>query len=158
MPRKKIPVMRAEPRQRVMQGGMAALGLVLCGCSGATQDTPTVNWRDLQVHVESRSYGPIPGMRELLVFVNRNGVLPAWDCRVDLRTSDADPWKQAIEDGHVGVYRRAAKVDESEHSVLQVRISAEGNETVLHFPLMLKYQSAPSAGTRDNRVSATLAK
>lgn len=94
-----------------------------------------MNWRDLQVHVESRSYGPIPGMKELLVFVNRNGVLPAWDCRVDLRTSDADPWKQAIEDGRVGVYRRAAKVDEGEHSVLQVRISAEGSETVLHIPL-----------------------
>jgi hypothetical protein len=63
------------------------------------------------VHVESRSYGPIPDAKELLVFVNRNRVLPAWDCRVDLRTSDQDPWKQAIEDGHVGVYRRAAKVD-----------------------------------------------
>ncbi|MGC1387455.1 MAG: hypothetical protein WA807_05545 [Steroidobacteraceae bacterium] len=112
-----------------------ALGLALCGCSGPAQDTPTVNWRDLQVHVESRSYGPIPGMKELLVFVNRHGALPAWDCRVELRTSDADPWKQAIEDGYVGVYRRAAKVDAGEHSVLQVRISAEGSETVLHIPL-----------------------
>jgi len=112
-----------------------SLGLALSGCSGPTQHTPTVNWRDLQVHVESRSYGPIPGMKELLVFVNRNGALPAWDCRVELRTSDADPWKQAIEDGRVGVYRRAAKVDEGEHSVLQVRISAEGSETVLHIPL-----------------------
>jgi hypothetical protein len=147
MPRNKIPAMRAElPRERLGQDqrlglaalGMAALGLALCGCSGTTQDTPTEQWRDLQVHVESRSYGPIPGMRELLVFVNRKGVLPAWDCRIDLRTSDADPWKQAIEDGHVGVYRRAAKVDEGEHSVLQVRISTEGNETVLRFPLILK--------------------
>ena len=112
-----------------------SLGLALCGCSGPTQDTPTVNWRDLQVHVESRSYGPIPGMKELLVFVNRNGALPAWDCRVELRTSDTDPWKQAIEDGRVGVYRRAAKVDGGEHSVLQVRISAEGSETVLRVPL-----------------------
>ncbi|MGO9039201.1 MAG: hypothetical protein ACLPX1_02205 [Steroidobacteraceae bacterium] len=118
-----------------------ALGLALCGCSGPVQDTATVNWRDLQVHVESRSYGPIPGMKELLVFVNRNGSLPAWDCRVELRTSDADPWKQAIEDGYVGVYRRAAKVDEGEHSVLQVRLSAEGSETVLHIPLMRNTQT-----------------
>jgi hypothetical protein len=115
--------------------GMISLGLTLCGCSGATQDAPTQQWRDLQVHVETRSYGPIPGMKELLVIINRNGVLPAWDCRVDLRTSDADPWKQAIEDGHVGVYRRALVVDQGEHSVLQVRISAEGNETVLHIPI-----------------------
>jgi hypothetical protein len=149
MPRRKKPAMRAEtPRDRLLRErclglatlgwtalGMASLGLALCGCSGATQDTPTERWRDLQIHVESRSYGPIPGMKELLVFVNRNGALPAWDCRVDLRTSDADPWKQAIEDGHVGVYRRALVVDAGEHSVLQVRISAEGNETVLHIPL-----------------------
>jgi hypothetical protein len=115
--------------------GWALLGLALCGCSGSTQDSPTVQWRDLQVHVETRSYGPIPGMKELLVFVNRNGTLPAWDCRVDLRTSDADAWKQAIEDGHVGVYRRALVVDQGEHSVLQVRIGVEGTETVLRIPL-----------------------
>ena len=115
--------------------GCALLGLALCGCSGSTQDSPTAQWRDLQVHVETRSYGPIPGMKELLVFVNRNGTLPAWDCRVDLRTSDADAWKQAIEDGHVGVYRRALVVDQGEHSVLQVRIQVEGNETVLRVPL-----------------------
>jgi hypothetical protein len=125
-------------RPRLMRGWRAALPALvpsLFGCSGGTQDSPTETWRDLQVHVESRSYGPIPGMKELLVFVNRNRVLPAWDCRVDLRTSDADPWRQAIEDGHVGVYRRAAKVDAREHSVLQVWIRAEGNETVLRIPL-----------------------
>jgi hypothetical protein len=125
-------------RDRLLRDRRAALPvmvLALCGCSGDTQDSPTENWRDLQVHVESRSYSPIPGMRELLVFVNRDRVLPAWDCRVDLRTSDADPWKQAIEDGHVGVYRRAAKVDEREHSVLQIWIRAEGSETVLRIPL-----------------------
>jgi hypothetical protein len=141
---------------RDRRAALPALVLALCGCSGGTQDSPTENWRDLQVHVESRSYAPIPGMKELLVFVNRNRVLPAWDCRVDLRTSDADPWKQAIEDGHVGVYRRAVKVDEREHSVLQIWIHAEGNETVLRIPL--ESQPASPVGVRDNRVSATLAK
>ncbi len=130
------------PRTRHWRAALPALVVAVCGCSGGTQESPTVNWRDLQVHVESRSYSAIPDMRELLVFVNRNRVLPAWDCRVDLRTSDADPWKQAIEDGHVGVYRRAAKVDEREHSVLQIRIRAEGNETVLRIPL--KSRPAPS--------------
>ncbi len=130
--------------------------LALCGCGGGTQDSPIVHWRDLDVHVESRSYSPIPEMRELLVFVNRKSALPAWDCRVDLRTSDADPWKQAIEDGRVGVYRRAAKVDDREHSVLQIWIRAEGTETVLRIPLAV--QPAASAGARDSMVSATLAK
>ncbi len=118
------------------------LALILAGCSGVTQDTPTESWRDLRIHVESRSYGAVPKMRELLVFVNRGAELPAWDCRIDIRTSDADSWKQAIEDGRVGVYRRAAQVD-PEHSVLQVWIRAEGSETVLHIPLIRK--SAPPA-------------
>ena len=150
--------MTAERRSgRLLRRWCAALpALALYGCGGGTQESPTVHWRDLDVHVESRSYSPIPEMRELLVFVNRNRVLPAWDCRVDLRTSDADPWKQAIEDGRVGVYRRAAKVDRHEHSVLQIRIRAEGSETVLR--IALNSQAAASLGARDSMVSATLAK
>jgi hypothetical protein len=122
--------------------------MMLCGCTGASQDSPTEYWRDLRIHVETRSYSAVPGMRELLVFVNRGAELPAWDCRIDLRTSDADAWKQAIEDGRVGVYRRAAQVDQ-EHSVLQVRIQAEGSETVLRIPLIQKPAppGAPSAAS-----------
>lgn len=146
---------RAAP-SLILRAALPAALLALCGCGGGTQDSATLSWRDLQVHVESRSYGPIPEFKELLVFVNRNRVLPAWDCRIDLRTSDADPWKQAIEDGHVGVYRRAAKVDAHEHSVLQVWIHAEGEETVLRFPL--EVQPGSATGARDNSVSATLAK
>lgn len=112
------------------------VALVLVGCSGGIQESPSQEWRDLQVRVESRSYSPIPGMQELLVLVNRNHTLPAWDCRVDLRTADQDPWKQAIEDGHVGVYRRAVKVD-ALHSILQVWIRAEGTQAVLKFPLKI---------------------
>jgi hypothetical protein len=119
--------------------------LLLAGC-GATQDSPTESWRDLKIHVESRSYSGVPGMRELLVFVNRGAGLPAWDCRVDVRTSDADSWKQAIEDGRVGVYRRAAPVDR-DHSVLQVWIRAEGSETVLRIPLIRTSAPPAAAGT-----------
>jgi len=121
---------------------LPALALILSGCGSVTQDSPAQSWRDLRIHVESRTYGAVPGMRELLVFVNRGAELPAWDCRIDLRTSDADSWKQAIEDGRVGVYRRAAQVDQ-DHSVLQVWIRAEGSETVLRIPLIQK--SAPLA-------------
>jgi len=130
--------MTAEPaRERALRrarGALLAIAAASGGCGADSPASPTVVWRDLQIHVESRGYGPIPDMRELLVFVNRGSTLPAWDCRVDIRTSDADPWKPAIEDGRVGVYRRAVKVD-AEHAVLQVWIRAEGNETVLTFPL-----------------------
>jgi hypothetical protein len=148
-----------RPRGRLIDLGrraLPALMLALSGCSADTQVSPDENWRDLQIHVEARSYAPIPAMKELLVFVNRDRGLPAWDCRVDVRTSDADPWKQAIEDGRVGVYRRATRVDAAEHSVVQVWIHAEGNATVLRFPLNV--QTSSLAGERDRMVSATLAK
>jgi hypothetical protein len=133
--------MSAEPLcarllRRARRAALPVFALTIAGCGSGTEESVPENWRDLQIHVEARSYSPIPGMKELLVFVNRNRVLPAWDCRVDVRTSDADPWKQAIEDGHVGVYRRAAKVDAHDHSVLQIWIRAEGSETVLRVPLL----------------------
>lgn len=125
---------------------LTAFALLLAGCGEATRDSPTQYWRDLRIHVESQGYGAVPGMRELLVYVNRGPVLPAWDCRVDIRTSDADSWTQAIEDGRVGVYRRAARVD-ADHAVLQVRIRAEGDETVLRIPLIQKPGPPAAAGT-----------
>ena len=95
-------------------------------------------------------------MKELLVYINKGSTLPAWDCRVEIRTSDEDPWKQAIEDGYVGVYRRAAKVDDRDHSSVQVRIRAEGDETVLIFPY---YSQTCAAGNgRVSIVSDTLTK
>ena len=138
--------LRARPlRLRHRLAPLCAFTLLLSGC-GATQDSPTEVWRDLKIHVESRSYSGVPGMRELLVFVNRGGELPAWDCRVDVRTSDTDSWKQAIEDGRVGVYRRAAQVDR-DHSVLQVWIRAEGSETVLRIPLIQQSAQPAAAAT-----------
>lgn len=133
--------------RRPWRAAVGAIAVALIGCSGETQDSPTQTWGDLEIHVESRSYGPIPEMKELLVFVNRGHTLPAWNCRIDLRTNDADPWKQAIEDGHVGVYRRALKVDDKEHSMLQIWIRSEGNETVLKVPLVRRPAPPAAAGT-----------
>lgn len=126
---------------------IAAAAWALSACSEGIQDSPVTYWGDLQIHVESRSYSPVPNMRELLVFINRGPTLPAWDCRVDLRTSDADPWKQAIEDGHVGVYRRALTVDGHDHAVLQIWIRRAGNETVLRVPLIQRSAPAAKAAT-----------
>ena len=47
----------------------------------------------------------------------------------------------------LGVYRRAAKVDDRDHSRVQVRIRAEGDETVLTFPLTRKPAPPATAGS-----------
>lgn len=112
---------------------------VLSGCSvEKAADTVPQHWQDLDIRVETRPSPPVPGMDEFLVIMTRSHGQPAWDCLVDIRTADEDPWKQAIQDGRVGVYRRAALVGLGERSVVQVQIRRQDNDssTVLRFPLV----------------------
>lgn len=117
----------------------AAAGLLLAavaGCGGErAADAPQQKWRDLDVSVESRPSPPRAGMNEFLVMVTDARGRPAYNLVVSLRTSNQEPWKQAIEDGQVGVYRRAVKLEPSANSVLQVQIRRKDEEDVLLFPL-----------------------
>lgn len=109
----------------------------LAACGGdRVADMPPQKWQQAQVRVESRPSPPRPGMNEFLVIVTGERG-PVHNLVVSLRTDDQDPWTQAIQDGMVGVYRRAAKVDPGTRSVLQVQIKQNGAEDVLHFPLHL---------------------
>ena len=74
---------------------------------------------------------------EFLVMVTGEHGRPVYDMIVSLRTDDHDEWKQAIQDGQVGVYRRAAEVEPGTRSVLQVQIKHDGTQSVLRFPLNL---------------------
>lgn len=47
------------------------------------------------------------------------------------------PWVQAIQDGLIGVYRRAIDLGDGETAVLQVRLQRGTDETILRFPLKL---------------------
>ena len=117
--------------------GLLALTLTACTSSGQGPDTPAQHWNDLDVRVETRPSPPTAGMSEFLVILTDSRGQPGWDCLVDLRTAQADPWKQAIQDGRVGVYRRSALLEQGERSVVQVRVSHGNQQTVLRFPLRL---------------------
>lgn len=115
--------------------GMLAL---LSGCSSdRVADSVTQHWLGLDIRVESRPSPPVSGMNEFLIIASDGRGLPAWDCLVDIRTAQTDPWKQSIQDGREGVYRRAALVGAGERSVLQVQMHCNKNETILRFPLNL---------------------
>lgn len=111
--------------------------VLLVACSGdRVADTQPQKWQDAEVRVESRPSPPRPGVNEFLVIVTgKRG--PVHDIMVSVRTDDQDQWIQAIQDGEVGVYRRAAKVALGTRSVLQVQIKHNGAEGVLRFPLNL---------------------
>ena len=110
--------------------------LVACG-EERTSDIPLQKWRDLEVHVESRTGPPSSDMNEFLVTVTDEHGRPGYDLIVSLRTSDQDAWTQAIEDGQVGVYRRAVKVEQGTRPVLQVQIKRNDTQNTLYFPLRL---------------------
>ena len=47
------------------------------------------------------------------------------------------PWVQAIQDGFIGVYRRAVDIGDGDIVVLQVRLQRGEEQKVLLFPLKL---------------------
>jgi hypothetical protein len=87
--------------------------------------------------VETRPDPPVPGMNEFLIMATGERGRPTYDLIVSLRTSDGDPWKQAIQDGQVGVYRRAAALEPVSRSVLQVQVRRGAEQGVLRFPFTL---------------------
>lgn len=111
--------------------------LLLTACGGSrVADTQPQKWQDAEVRVESRPSPPRSGVNEFLVIVTgKRG--PVHDIMVSVRTDDQDQWIQAIQDGEVGVYRRAAKVAPGTRSVLQVQMKRNGVEGILRFPLNL---------------------
>ena len=77
-------------------------------------------------------------MNEFLIIANKRHRRPAYDLIVSLRTSENEPWKQTIQDGHVGVYRRAVSVQDPLKDILQVQLKEGGDVGVLYFPLVPK--------------------
>lgn len=122
--------------------GMAVMiAAAMTGCGGSTQALPPQHWHGLDVRVEVRP-SPLNDADEFLVMVTRSNGKPGYGLVISLRGSDQAPWKQAIEDGRVGVYRTAIKVG-GKKPVLQMKIKLDDNEGVLHIPL--RQPNAPSA-------------
>lgn len=80
-------------------------------------------------------------MNEFLVIATRGRAKPAHDLIVSLSINDTESWQQAIQDGHVGVYRRAIAVPDPVNDVLFVRIEHDNREGILRFPLDMQQTS-----------------
>jgi len=75
-----------------------------------------------------------PGMNELLVLATGRRGLPVADMVVSLRTSEQEPWRQGIQDGESGVFRRAVQMEPGDTQVF-VRLQRGKAETVLAYPI-----------------------
>jgi hypothetical protein len=107
----------------------------LVACGGGAAPLPAQEWQDISVIVEPHPHPPVAGMNEFIIIANHRDGLPLYDAVISIRLNDQGEWKQAIQDGRTGVYRRAHAVQEPASDVLSVRIKKPDAETVLYFPL-----------------------
>jgi len=107
----------------------------IISCSGNAPESPVQNWEDLSFRIETRPDFISKGMMEFLVIANRAHKKPASGMIISLRMGETGKWIQAIEDGNVGVYRRAVRVNDPATDVLYVHIERKEQEGILKFPL-----------------------
>ena len=97
-------------------------------------------WQDLSIRIEARPSPLRVGMNEFIVIASREEYKPGVGLLVEMRMDDKGEWRQAIQDGFTGVYRRAVKVADPATQSLYVQIRRaksddKKDQTVLVFPL-----------------------
>jgi hypothetical protein len=112
-------------------------GLAACSSGNDAFSIPAQQWKGMVVRIETHPNPPLPGMSEIVVIVTGPHGKPAGDLTVSLRGNDSTPWVQAIQDGFIGVYRRAVDIGDGEAAVVQVRLQQGMNQKVLLFPFKL---------------------
>ncbi len=125
---------------------LAVLSFMLMACgapeesvtAGVRPGAPPQMWGDVEVIVETRPEIATVGMNEFLVMVTRKPRKPMFDMLVSIRMSESDPWRQSIQDGHVGVYRRSLQVTDPTTQAVLVRLERGDDKVELRFPLRAK--------------------
>jgi hypothetical protein len=116
---------------------LIAAGIAACGDRKGSLSIPVQQWNDMVVRIETHPNPPLAGMSEIVVIVTGLHGKPAGDLTVSLRGTETMPWVQAIQDGFIGVYRRAVDLGDGPAVVLQVRLQQGADQKILLFPLML---------------------
>jgi hypothetical protein len=114
---------------------LALCCLVLTSCSGPIPSLPPQSWADVQIEVQTRPSQAIAGMNEFIIIATREKRKVANNLLISLRINENGQWHQAIQDGHVGAYRKAMLVKNPQEDVLFVRIDYDDREGILAFPL-----------------------
>lgn len=111
--------------------------LVACGNSGEANAIAIQHWKDADIRIETHPDPPLAGMSEIVIIITGAHGRPIPDLTVSIRGKDSMPWVQAIQDGMIGVYRRAIDIGDGEVVQLQVRLQYRTEEKIIFFPLKL---------------------
>jgi hypothetical protein len=116
---------------------LLAASLAACNNESETASIPAQHWNEMVVHIETHPNPPLAGMSEVVVIVTGPHGKPAGDLTVSLRGIESLPWVQAIQDGFIGVYRRAINLGDGKTAVVQVRLQRGEAQKILLFPIKL---------------------
>jgi len=116
------------------------MALAACGQVDQAGTIGTRQWGPYDVTVETRPSPPRIGQNEIVVVIAGEHHQPVYDAVVAVRAQASSPWIQAIEDGHVGVYRRAVRFSSGAQNVLQVQLKRGEDSTILEFPVLVQIQ------------------
>lgn len=120
-----------------MLASLLAVGLAACNDEAKPLQIPSQHWKENVVRIETHPNPPLAGMSEIVVIVTGPHGRPTGNLIVSLRGGESQPWTQAIQDGFIGVYRRAVDIGESNSAAVQVRLQEGSEEKVLLFPFKL---------------------
>jgi len=125
---------------------LCTLLLTGCGKEQAVASIPVQKWGGYTVEMQSRPTPVVSGMNEFLVIISRDKGKPAHDFIVSVRINDTDPWTQMIQDGYMGVFRRAVAVQSPSSQELNVQIQHGDDIGYLRFPLLAPPQPDHAKG------------
>ncbi len=129
---------------RVLSVVLMVLLLTACSTPEGEYQIPTQKWEDVVVMIQTRPTQVRVGMNEFLVLATLERGKPVHDLIISLRSSEEEPWRQAIQDGHSGVYRKAINIPVGVSEIqMQLRRKLSEGESVLAFPLFPE-QMAPT--------------
>lgn len=122
----------------VLLAAVISVSVSGCGGSGGESSGTQLAVQHLgaiEVNVETRPSPPVYGMNEVLVMLSTPRGRPVSDVIVSVRGNGEDQWRQAIQDGLVGVYRRAIRISPGSEPQVVVKIEGGGHTDELVFPL-----------------------
>jgi len=125
--------------KKLLAISLGFLVVVLAACNSDKGDAYTIpaqHWNGTDVRVETHPNPPLAGMSEIVVIVTGPHGKPIHDLIISLRSNQSMPWVQAIQDGFIGVYRRAVDIGGGA-VILQVRMEQGNEQKILYFPLKL---------------------
>ncbi|MBL1432229.1 MAG: hypothetical protein COC09_00245 [Gammaproteobacteria bacterium] len=114
---------------------ISMLSMLTVACSGGEQArVPAQLWNGIIFKIETHPYPVKVGHNEIWLKSTKKEGGPAWSIIVWLRSNESAEWVQSVQDGHIGVFRRAVKIEEGDR-YLSARIKRGKEETELQFEL-----------------------